>query len=153
MRLPSSEVSLSLNIEINAPCERVFTAATDWNRQGEWIFATRVSGESPPRVGSKLQAFSGVGPIGFLDTMEISVWEPPKQCDVLHTGRVVRGSGSFRVKAIDNTRSIFTWEERVIVPFGAFGRLTWLLIKPLIWIGVSLSLRRFAHWAEKYHEA
>ena len=153
MRQLSSDVALSINVIVNAPCARVFAAATDWNRQGEWIFATRVSGETSPRVGSKLQAFSGVGPIGFLDTMEISVWEPPKQCDVLHTGRVVRGSGSFRVKAIDNTRSIFTWEERVIIPFGVIGRVGWYLIKPLIWIGVSLSLRRFAHWAEKYHEA
>ena len=48
-------------------------------------------------LGARLRAFTGVGPLGFTDTMEIVEWEPPRRCVVRHTGKVVRGDGVFEV--------------------------------------------------------
>ena len=41
--------------------------------------------------------FTGVGPVGFTDPMEVVEWDPPRRCVVAHLGRVVRGDGVFEV--------------------------------------------------------
>ena len=73
-------------------------------------------------VGARLSAFTGVGRVGFLDTMEITEWEPPRLVRVLHTGRVVRGPGIFEVLALPDGRSRFVWREELDLPLGAVGR-------------------------------
>jgi hypothetical protein len=59
-------------------------------------------------------------------------------CEVVHIGRVIRGTGKFELK---KTRggSIFYWQEDLIAP--AF---VLIILKPLLLLGVWLSLRRFA---------
>jgi hypothetical protein len=85
--------------------------------------------------------------VGFVDPMEITLWEPPHRCHVLHTGRVVRGTGAFEVEA-RGAGSRFVWREDLELPLGLLGRLGWPLVRPLFWYGVRLSLRRFARWVE-----
>src|SRR4051812_47734943 len=137
---------LSLSVDVDAPAERTWAAAVDWARQGEWMLGTTVT---PTRhgghgVGGRLEAFSGIGPIGFLDPMEITLWQPPRACHVRHTGRVVRGTGAFEVEARGEGRSRFHWREDLALPLGAVGRLGWLLVQPLFLFGLRVSLRRFA---------
>lgn len=91
-----------------------------------------------------MEAFSGIGRVGFLDPMEITLWQPPRACHVLHTGRVVRGTGAFEVEPRGDNRSRFHWREDLDLPLGAPGRIGWLLVRPLFVYGVRLSLRRFA---------
>jgi len=95
-------------------------------------------------VGGGLEAFTGVGRIGFLDTMVITAWQPPYRCEVLHTGRVVRGTGVFAVEVLPGGGSRFTWEETLELPLGILGRLGWPLVRPLFAAGLRASLRRFA---------
>ena len=137
---------LALSVDVDAPAEATWAAAVDWARQGEWMLATRVTPVSAngEGVGARLETFSGVGPIGFLDTMEITLWQPPRACHVLHTGRVVRGTGAFEVEPRGDTRSRFHWREELDLPLGLLGRIGWLLVRPLFVYGVQLSLRRFA---------
>ena len=58
--------------------------------------------------------------------------------EVVHIGRVIRGTGKFELKRKRN-RTVFHWQEELIAP-------TYVLIfmKPLLLLGVWLSLHRFA---------
>jgi hypothetical protein len=142
--------TLVLTVDVDAPVESTWAGAVDWAGQGEWMLGTQVR---PTRadgqgVGGAIEAFTGIGPLGFLDTMDITLWEPPHRCHVLHTGRLVRGTGAFEVEPRGPGRSRFVWREDLELPLGALGRLGWPLGKPLFAFGVRLSLRRFARWVE-----
>jgi hypothetical protein len=142
--------SLELTVDVDAPVEKTWAGATDWARQGEWMLGTRVRGTAQDGigVGGGIEAFSGLGKLGFLDTMEITLWEPPYRCHVLHTGRVVRGTGEFEVRDRGEGRSTFVWREDLDLPLGIVGRAGWPLIRPVFAAGVQASLRKFARWVE-----
>lgn len=142
--------TLELTVEVNAPVERTWAGAVDWARQGEWMLGTKVRGTAQQGVGvgGGIEAFTGAGRLGFLDTMEITRWEPPHRCEVLHTGRVVRGTGVFVVEDRGAARSAFVWREDLELPLGAVGRAGWVLVRPLFAAGVRASLRKFARWVE-----
>ena len=88
--------------DVAAPVERVWSALVDWELHGEWMLLTRASGGAA--VGESIEAFTGIGRVGFLDRMTIVVWEPPRRAVVRHTGRVVRGSGAFEVRDLAHAR-------------------------------------------------
>ena len=141
---------LELRVPVQAPAAEVFAGATDWAGQSRWMLGTRVRGTARDGVGvgGGVEAFTGVGRLGFLDTMEITAWDPPRRCSVLHTGRVVRGTGDFLVEERGPAASVFVWREDLDLPLGALGRLGWPLVRPVFAAGVRLSLRRFARWVE-----
>jgi hypothetical protein len=140
---------LVLTVPVRASVERTWAAVTCWERQGEWMLGTRVRGtaQGGQGVGGGIEAFTGTGRIGFLDTMEITVWEPPYRCEVLHTGRVVKGTGVFAVRAVGDA-SEFVWSEVLELPLGVVGRLGWPLVRPAFAAGVKHSLTKFARWVE-----
>ena len=142
--------SLELTVDVDAPVEQTWAGATDWAHQGEWMLGTRVKGTAQDGVGvgGGIEAFTGAGRLGFLDTMEITVWEPPYRCHVLHTGRVVRGTGEFEVRDRGQGRSTFVWREDLELPLGALGRAGWPVVRPAFAAGVQASLRTFARWVE-----
>ncbi len=142
--------TLVLTVPVAAPAAATWAGAVDWDGQGAWMLGTRVRGtaQGGVGVGGGIEAFTGLGPFGFLDTMEITAWEPPRRCLVRHTGRLVRGTGAFEVEERGAQASVFVWREDLELPLGAFGRLGWLLVRPVFAAGVRLSLRRFARWVE-----
>ena len=146
--------TLVLTVDVDAPVAQTWSGAADWDRQGEWMLGTevRATAQGGQGVGGGLAAFTGVRlagrRLGFLDTMRITAWEPPHRCDVVHTGRVVRGTGTFAVEPRGEGRSRFVWREDLELPLGLLGRLGWPLVRPLFAYGVQLSLRRFARWVE-----
>ena len=144
-------VEVRLEVVVEAPVEQTWAAAVDWDRQDEWMLGTRVRGTAQDGVGvgGGIEAFTGVGRLGFLDTMEITAWEPPYRCAVLHTGRVVRGTGLFEVRELGEDRSVFVWSEQLELPLGALGRLGWPVVRPLFLAGVRRSLDRFALWVPR----
>ena len=142
--------TLVLTVDVDAPVEQTWAGATDWAGQGQWMLGTRVwpTAQGGQGVGGGIEAFTGVGPLGFLDRMEITLWEPPRRCHVLHLGRVVRGTGAFEVEPLPGDRSRFVWREDLDLPLGMLGRLGWPLVRPAFAFLVQLSLRRFARWVE-----
>ena len=73
---------LTVPVDVNAPAEVVWHTVTDWPGQVEWMLGTRVEVDGPGdgrHLGARLRAFTGVGPLGFTDTMEIVEWEPPRK--------------------------------------------------------------------------
>ena len=143
-------VSLALYVDVDAPAQATWDAAVDWATQGEWMLGTvvRPTHLDGRGVGARLEAYSGRRPFGFLDTMEITLWQPPRACHVLHTGRVVRGTGAFEVEPRGDARSRFLWREDLDLPLGLLGRIGWPLVRPFFAYGVQLSLRRFARSVE-----
>jgi voltage-gated potassium channel Kch len=135
---------------VAAPPDVVFAAATDWPRQGAWIPLTRVrvvrgDGRTP---GSVVEAFTGIGPVGVLDVLEIVRFAPPHAVDVLHTGRWVRGPGAFTFDAVDGgTR--FALREWLHLPGGWAGRVAWALAGPLVTAAARRSLATFARGVER----
>ena len=135
---------LVLTQEVDAPADRVFEVLTDWAVHDRWMLLTRAEGDHAE--GGEIRAFTGVGRLGFLDTMVITVWEPPRRAVVRHIGKVVRGSGAFEVEDLGAGRSRVVWSEWVLLPFGALGRLAWPVVRLPLRALVQVSLRRFARY-------
>lgn len=129
---------------VAVPADRAWQLLTDWERQGEWTPATRVRSTDGHQVGGRIEAWTGIGPFGFLDLLTITAWDPPRRCEVLHTGRVVRGSGVFAVEPLGASRCRVVWEEHLDLPLGAVGRLAWPLVYPFARGGLAFALRRLA---------
>lgn len=138
---------LTLTVDVDAPVGVTWAAAIDWGRQGEWMLGTAVrpGASGGVGVGAGMEAITGAGRLGLLDTMTITVWEPPYRCEVMHTGRVIRGTGAFEVQA-RGEGARFVWSEWLELPLG-LGQVGWLAARPLFAAGVQASLRRFARWA------
>lgn len=144
-------MKLSLEIDVNAPMNVAFTYLTDWPRQKEWMLGTYVEVKSKGDaryVGGKIAAFTGVGPLGFWDTMTITVWQAPDYVEVDHTGKLVRGIGYMRFRALSENTCRFEWGEVLELPLGIVGRFGFALLRPFFLFGVRKSLKAFAQRAE-----
>lgn len=146
-------------IVVGVPARVLWDYVTDWPRQGEWIPFTRVEvlpGEGPAhRVGARIRAWTGLGRVGFWDPMTVTGWrvesDGAARCEVLHTGRVVRGDGEFAVRPLGSHRCELVWWERLDVPGGVLGALAWRLTGAVFRLGVHQALRRLARRAETVH--
>jgi hypothetical protein len=144
-------MSNTLRITINLPCsqERAWAAIADWESQGNWMLQTRVWVTSQIRegVGTSISAFTGplynfypkFSLIGLLDTMVVTKWQPPEICDVVHTGKILKGTGSFVLSPINSTSTKFDWSETI-----ECSRIMFLAIAPFLWVGVRISLARLS---------
>jgi len=144
---------LVVAVPVRASAGDVWAALTDWDAQGEWMAATRVravDGDGGHRVGARIEAFTGWGRLGFLDTMVVEEWRPPMRCVVRHTGSVVRGTGVFEIspdpRADDRVQLI--WHEYLELPGGAAGAWGFAVARPLLVYFVRWSLTRLARLVE-----
>lgn len=146
--------SVRARIELPVAPATAFQAVVDLPSQGSWMLATQIyeiAGPArTPQVGARLAALTGLGSIGFLDTMEVTAFEPvgggsPGRWIVQHTGRFIRGTGEFTVTAGGGENGCtVSWVEHLDPPFGWLGRLGWPLAAPLVRWGLVVSLRRLA---------
>lgn len=144
-------VRVAASIDLNTGPDIAFAAVADLPSQEKWIIATRLYPiEGPvsiPQVGSRMAAFTGLGSVGFLDTMVVTEYDPPWRWVTRHEGDVVQGVGIFEIEVTgDGCR--FTWAEELDLPLGIIGRLGWPLIKPLAHLGLLASLKRMAKQVE-----
>jgi Polyketide cyclase / dehydrase and lipid transport len=142
---------IRLEVDVDAPVERTWAAVTDWDRQHEWMLGTKVRAtvNEGRGVGGGIRAATGFGPFALVDTMRITGWDPPHGAYVRHLGRIVRGTAAFEVLQRPGG-STFAWSEQLDLPLGAVGRLGFRLLRPAFLLGLRLSLRRFASWAERH---
>lgn len=141
---------LRAEVMVAVPVERLWAQLIDWPSQGAWIPLTRVRtvAGTARGVGGRIEAWTGVGAVGFIDPMVITRWEPPHSCEVLHTGRVVRGEAGFDVAAAGPERSRVAWWESLDLPLGALGALGWRLAAPLNQAVLRRALHRLRTLAE-----
>jgi carbon monoxide dehydrogenase subunit G len=141
---------LVVSVEVAAPVERVWNALVDWESHGDWMLFTKVhrTTHDGDGVGAGIEGITGVGPLLLRDTMTFSQWQPPParpaRCVVEHTGAMVRGSGAFEVEELSADRSRVVWSEWVQLPFGLLGELGWIVVRPVVALFLTLSLRRLA---------
>jgi hypothetical protein len=141
---------LRVDATVGVPAERLWERLVDWPSQGEWVPLTRVRtvAGSGWGVGGRIEARTGVGPIGYDDPMVITRWEPPYSFEVLHTGQLVRGEAGFDVAAVDPRRSRVEWWEALELPLGRAGGLGWRLTAPLWEAVLRRALARLATLVE-----
>jgi hypothetical protein len=135
-------------VPVNASAQDTWARLVDWESEGDWMIATKVSGAATHGVGDVLSARTGLGPIGFVDAMEVVAWDPPSSCVVEHQGRVVRGLGTFVVAPTGQSTSTLTWSEDLLLPLGVAGRLGFRATRPLVTYLLHASLVRFARTLE-----
>jgi hypothetical protein len=146
---------LAAAVEVAAPVADVWTKLVDWSTHGEWMLLTRVEPTTPETagLGAGIVGVTGIGPLAMRDTMVVTSWQPPPadpaRCGVTHTGRVVRGSAAFEVEMIDATHSRVIWSEWVRPPFGLLGDVGWFVVRPVVALGLNISLRRLAKLVER----
>ena len=144
-------MSNTIRISLTLTCsqERAWQAISDWEGQGRWMLQSKVWVTSKIRegAGTTIAAFTGpfyksypkFAKIGLLDTMVVTNWQPPIRCDVLHTGKVLKGTGTFELIKISEKATRFNWSEDI-----ECSRLKFLAIYPFLWIGVRISLARLS---------
>jgi uncharacterized protein YndB with AHSA1/START domain len=130
---------IAMSLIINAPIEKVWASVADWEAQGDWMLQTKVEVTSQIRegVGTAIAAFTGMGKIGIMDHMQVTTWQPPNICDVVHTGAIIKGTGRFELISLDQGGTRFDWSEEILAP-----RALFLLIAPGLYAGVRISLMR-----------
>lgn len=139
-----------LHVDVAAHPDAVWGWVGDWDRQRMWMPLTRVRHRDGPAlaVGTRVVARTGLGPVAFDDLMTVtSVEDEPggaRWYEVLHTGRVVRGVGLFRVEPRPAGTARFVWWERVEVPGGALAPALWAVGGPATRLAFGWALRRFA---------
>lgn len=141
--------SLAITLTIPAEHDRVWERIADWSSQGDWMLQTKVwvTSDQIEGVGTSIAAFTGplyflyprFKSFGLLDLMEVTHWQPPYRCDVKHVGKVLKGSGSFQLSEAGNSSTRFYWSETIEAPKALF-----YLIAPFLYLGVRISLARFA---------
>ncbi|PZG90195.1 hypothetical protein C1I97_30675, partial [Streptomyces sp. NTH33] len=72
-------VTFSLERTAPLPVDEAWRRLTRWSRHADTVPLTRITEVTPPptRVGTVFVARSGIGPLGFDDPMEVTVWRPP----------------------------------------------------------------------------
>lgn len=136
---------IAITVKLPVSIERAWDSIQDWESQSEWMLQTRVwvTSEIREGIGTEIEAFTGLVPskkfFGILDSMRVTQWNPPYSCEVLHTGKIIKGSGLFRLEEINDNETFFHWSEIVIAP-----RALFLLTLPGLHIGVRISLKRLA---------
>jgi hypothetical protein len=96
------EVSLS-------PAES-WARVTAWQRHGEYVPLTRIA-----LTPNGFDAFTGVGPVGFHDPMEIVEWREPSYCRLEKRGRLMQGWAELEVEPHGTGGSRVTWREDIHV--------------------------------------
>lgn len=109
-----------------------FARVTDWRRHR--VPLTRIT--VTPRG---FTARTGVGPLGFDDPMEVTLWDPPRRVVLHKLGRVVRGDATITVEP-QGPGSAVTWSEEVTV----IGVPRWAdpVVRPALTAMIRLVLRR-----------
>lgn len=148
MEQPSKN-TLAITVHCAAPIEKVWAEIENWSGQGVWMLSTSVwlTSEQRTGVGTTIAAFTGpfhrrypsLSSLGLLDTMTVTVWEPPIRCEVIHTGAPLKGTGTFLLERTGPNSTAFHWSETIEIHRGLF-----LIGAPFIWLGVTISLWRFS---------
>ena len=129
------------------PGPKAFAAMVDLAAQQRWMIATRlypVQADVPvPLAGSRVAAFTGVGGVGFLDTMTVTAYDPPHRWVVDKDGDLLRGIGTMRVTPTPGGCRA-TWSNELTLPFGLLGRVTFLVIRPVAELALRACLHRLA---------
>ncbi|PZT70713.1 SRPBCC family protein [Streptomyces sp. SW4] len=114
--------TFSLERTAPLPPAEAWRRLTAWHRHGATVPLTRVTVTTPPPTGpgTVIVARTRLGPFGFDDPMEVTVWRPPQGdtpglCRLEKRGRVVRGWAEIEVGPGPGGRARVRWREEADV--------------------------------------
>ena len=147
-------VRLETSTAIAAPLDRVWDELVDWPGQSRWIPLTtiRIDTGHAAGLGVRATALSGYWlgriPVGLLDRFVVTAWTPPgadarAELEVLHLGPYFTGEGVFALQNQGGVTTV-TGIELFNLPLGAVTERMGRLLLPVLRIGFTSSLRRFA---------
>ncbi|WNM31085.1 SRPBCC family protein [Streptomyces sp. Li-HN-5-11] len=115
-------VEFSLERTPALPLDEAWRRLTRWPRHADAVPLTRITvvTPEPTHVGTRFVARSGIGPLGFDDPMEVTVWRPPAGgeaglCRLEKRGRVVLGWAELEVRPGPGGRARVLWREELSV--------------------------------------
>ena len=106
------------SIEIGVPIEQVWVRLAEMERQPEWMHDlkwVRIQTTGQIGVGTRAEGLVRILGIGVGDPIEVTEFLPPHVYGISHDG-LFRGSGVFRLEALDDGRTRVTWDETLIAP-------------------------------------
>jgi len=118
-------MAIRISVDIDAPLDRVWEEAADLASHVEWMRdADRIDfeGEQRTGVGTTMNVLTKIGPLATTDVIEITSWVDGTEIGVVHRG-VVTGTGRFLLEELSPTRTRFTWEEHLDLPWYFGGNL------------------------------
>ncbi|MEV7684708.1 SRPBCC family protein [Streptomyces bungoensis] len=114
----------SLERTVPLPLDEAWRRLTDWPRHGDAVPLTRITvvTSTPTHEGTRFVARSGIGPLGFDDPMDVTLWRPPVDgepglCRLEKRGRVMRGWAEIEVRPGPGGRTRVVWREDLSVRF------------------------------------
>ncbi len=104
---------------VATPLDAVWATLTDFAGYGRYIPLTRMRTDSGPvRPGWGFGGFTGLGPVGFLDSMLVVRWEPPAadraRFAVRKTGRLLAGWADVRLTGTAQGGTDVSWREEIV---------------------------------------
>jgi uncharacterized protein YndB with AHSA1/START domain len=113
---------------VATPLQPVWETVTDFGAYGRWIPLTEMRVDPPPlRSGWGFGGRTGLGPVGFLDSMLVVRWEPPKdgaaRFAMRKTGRLLAGWADVRLRSTDGAGTEVRWREEILPRPEVMGRL------------------------------
>jgi uncharacterized protein YndB with AHSA1/START domain len=104
---------------VATPLPAVWDTLTDFADYGRYIPMTRLRVDpGPVRPGWGFGGLTGLGPVGFLDSMLVVRWEPPvdgaARFAVRKTGRLLAGWADVRLTATQDGGTDVSWREEIV---------------------------------------
>lgn len=132
--------TLHLTRHTSASPAAVWDVVAGFGGYGDWMPLTRMTtDDGAPRVGWGFAGISGVGPLGFSDSMLVTRWEPPAVGSASPASPGSAAPAVFRI--VKTGRLLGGWAEITVTPEphvsnpGAMGsRLDWVedvVVRPL----------------------
>lgn len=114
-----------LRVSSRLGARECFAILSDWDAHEAVIPLTRLIHDGTPRVGQPFVARTGVGPLCFDDSMEVTALQAPSGdvpgdlpglCEVAKVGRVVGGRVRWKVVPVA-TGSQVEWTQTLTIPW------------------------------------
>lgn len=107
------------------PLEAVWARVSDLVGHAAGVPLQSVTSDpGEPGVGWRFTPRTSVGPVGFDDPMEVSVWDPPRRLRVEKVGRVLAGWADISLTSLPEGGTRVTWQEEVVPAHTGIARRT-----------------------------
>ncbi len=95
--------------EVQFGPRQAWNRLTDWQRHARFVPLTSIT-----LTPQGFDAFTGVGPIGFHDPMDVVEQRAPEWCRLVKRGRVIRGWAELTIEPVVSGSRV-TWREDIHV--------------------------------------
>lgn len=122
-----------MQIVINAPLQRVWSVASDVQRQPEWMHEMKrveMLTPGPIQVGSRGRATVRIFGISTTDDVVITRLEPPHAFGIRHEGAFT-GEGLLEFSAVNEQQTLIRWMEYLRPPI--LPTIAGFLQRPILW--------------------